>query len=188
MEISYGDLEIRPLKEDDKYILAKWLSDPEVLQYYEGRDCPFTIEMVEEKFLNRTSGVVGCIVLYEGREIGYLQYYPIDEEEREKYGYNQSIEVIYGTDQFIGEPEYWNRGVGTMIINTMKRYLIESVSVDRLVMDPMVWNERAIKCYEKCGYRKIKILPHHELHEGVWHDSWLVEYIPAHHLKKEVKQ
>jgi aminoglycoside 6'-N-acetyltransferase len=188
MEISNGDLEIRRLKDDDKYILAKWLSDPEVLQYYEGRDCPFTIEMVEEKFFVQRDEAVRCMFLFEGKEIGYVQYYPIDEEERTKYGYSHSNEEIYGTDQFIGEPDYWNRGVGTMLINALKEYLIGIKSVDRLVMDPMLWNERAIRCYEKCGYKKIKILPQNELHEGAWHDSWLVEYAPAYNHKKEVKQ
>jgi aminoglycoside 6'-N-acetyltransferase len=188
MEIIDGDIEIRPLKEDDKYILAKWLSDPEVLQYYEGRDCPFTIEMVEEKFFIQSDEAVRCMFLFKGREIGYVQYYPIDEEERSKYGYNHSNEEIYGTDQFIGEPDYWDRGVGTMLINALKEYLTGTMGVERLVMDPMVWNERAIRCYEKCGYRKTKILPNNELHEGIWHDAWIVEYAPAYNQKKEVKQ
>ncbi len=178
MELRNGDIEIRPIKVDDKYIVTKWLSDPEVLQYYEGRDCPFTLKMVEDKFLGRSNGVVSCIIIYKGKEIGYLQYYPIDEEERSKYGYSHSDEVIFGTDQFIGEPAYWNKGVGTLIINTVKKHLIDIAGADRLVMDPMIWNERAIKCYEKCGYQKKKILPRNELHEGVWHDSWLVEYRP----------
>ncbi|MGR3763344.1 tetratricopeptide repeat protein [Rossellomorea sp. NS-SX7] len=178
MEFRNGDIGIQPIKEEDKYVVTKWLSDPKVLQYYEGRDCPFTLQMVEEKFLKPSDGVIRCIITYKGKGIGYLQYYPIDEEERNKYGYGPSDEVIYGTDQFIGEPDYWNQGLGTSIINSVKGYLIDTAGVDRLVMDPMIWNERAIKCYEKCGYKKIKRLPKNEKHEGVWHDAWLVEYRP----------
>jgi RimJ/RimL family protein N-acetyltransferase len=178
MEITNGRIKIRPIKKEDKYIVKKWLSDPEVLQFYEGRDCSFSMEMIEEKFLNGSPVVSRCIVTLENREIGYLQYYPIDEEERNKYGYSQSREVIYGTDQFIGESALWNQGIGTLMINEVKKYLTETAGADRLVMDPMVWNERAIKCYEKCGYKKIKILSKNELHEGIWHDAWLVEYSP----------
>ncbi len=43
-------------------------------------------------------------------------------------------------------------------------------------MDPQLRNTRAMKCYEKCGFKKIKILPKHELHEGVHQDCWLIEY------------
>jgi RimJ/RimL family protein N-acetyltransferase len=179
LEIRYGDIVIRPLKEEDKYLLMKWLSDPVVLQYYEGRDCPFTLEKVEDEFFAQSEEAFRCIFIFAGKKIGYVQYYPIDEEERTKYGYSHSNEVIYGTDQFIGEPDYWNRGVGTMLINALKKYLVGAMGVNRLVMDPMVWNERAIRCYEKSGYTKIKILRNHELHEGVLHDAWLVEYDPA---------
>lgn len=194
MERTNGRIKIRPIKENDKYIIKKWLSDPEVLQFYEGRDRPFTLEMVEEKFMKGSPPVSRCIVTFEDREIGYLQYYPIDEEERDKYGYSQSQEVIYGTDQFIGESALWNQGIGTLMINEVKKYLTEIKRADRLVMDPMVWNERAIKCYEKCGYRKVKILPQNELHEGDWHDAWLVEYRPekkkiwAESVEERIKQ
>jgi RimJ/RimL family protein N-acetyltransferase len=178
MELTNGRIKIRPIKEEDKYIVKKWLSDPEVLQFYEGRDRPFTLEMVEEKFVKGSPESARCIIVFEDREIGYLQYYRIDEEERKKYGYSQSQEVIYGTDQFIGESVLWNQGIGTLMINEVKKYLTETKGADLLVMDPMVWNERAIKCYEKCGYKKIKILPQNEFHEGIWHDAWLVEYRP----------
>jgi hypothetical protein len=104
LEIRYGDIVIRPLKEEDKYLLMKWLSDPVVLQYYEGRDCPFTLEKVEDELFAQSEEAFRCIFIFAGKKIGYVQYYPIDEEERTKYGYSHSNEVIYGTDQFIGEP------------------------------------------------------------------------------------
>ena len=42
--------------------------------------------------------------------------------------------------------------------------------------DPQAWNERAIRCYEKCGFKKVKLLPKHELHEGEYRDCWQIEY------------
>ncbi|MHA7136343.1 GNAT family N-acetyltransferase [Rossellomorea arthrocnemi] len=170
-------LHIRPLEERDKYTLSRWLSDSKVLEFYEGRDRPFTLQMVEEKFLAQR-GVVSCLVEYEGNEIGYLQYYQLDEETMNRYGYTNNDEVIYGTDQFIGEVAYWNQGVGTLLIRATMDYLLERKGVHRLVMDPMTWNTRAIRCYEKCGYSKARILREHELHEGKYHDSWLMEFIP----------
>ena len=177
MNVISGALNVRPLEDKDKYTLSRWLSNPEVLEFYEGRDRPFTIQLVEEKFLS-DRGVMSCLVEYEGNEVGYLQYYQLDHETMIRYGYTNLDEVIYGTDQFIGETEYWNKGVGTQLIRAVVEYLLQKEGVHRLVMDPMTWNTRAIRCYEKCGYSKARILQEHELHEGKYHDSWLMEFIP----------
>ena len=40
------------------------------------------------------------------------------------------------------------------------------MGAEAIAMDPKVNNERAIKCYEKSGFKKVKILKEHELHEG----------------------
>lgn len=28
---------------------------------------------------------------------------------------------VYGTDQFIGEVEYWNKGIGTLLVRAMTK-------------------------------------------------------------------
>ncbi|WP_019639832.1 hypothetical protein [Paenibacillus fonticola] len=68
-------------------MLAKWLSDPLVLEYYEGRDNSFDLEKVNKKFYQRKNGVIGCIVEFENVEIGYIQFYQLDNETRKLYGY-----------------------------------------------------------------------------------------------------
>jgi aminoglycoside 6'-N-acetyltransferase len=84
--------------------------------------------------------------------------------------------LIYGIDQFIGEPQYWNKGIGTRLVTGMVQYLLEEKGATIVIMDPQVRNTRAIQCYEKCGFEKVKFLPEHELHEGVMRDCWLLEY------------
>ena len=117
-----------------------------------------------------------CIIEFDEVPIGYVQFYEVDEDERRTYGYGDSSEIIYGMDQFIGESTYWNKGVGTQLVSAMVAYLIEEKGADRIVMDPQTWNERAIRCYEKCGFKKVKLLPKNELHEGEYRDCWLIEY------------
>lgn len=172
-----GALLVRKLVDTDKEKLVKWLSDPCVLEYYEGRDQPHDMEMVTEHFYNReNSEVTGCIIEYEGAEIGYIQFYPIEEDEKEEYGYADTLETIFGTDQFIGEVPYWNKGIGKQVVSSMIEFLVREKGADRVVMDPQSWNERAIACYEKCGMKKVKFLPKHEMHEGELRDCWLMEY------------
>lgn len=170
------EITVRFLESKDEHHLVKWLSDLEVLQYYEGRDRPHDLERVREHFYNQDDNATRCIVEYGGSPIGYIQFYELEEEERTEYGYGDTDEIIYGTDQFIGEVDYWNKGIGTQLVQSMLNFLINEKHARKVVMDPQAWNLRAISCYEKCGFQRIKLLEKHELHEGQMRDCWLMEY------------
>ncbi|WP_234123493.1 GNAT family N-acetyltransferase [Clostridium hydrogenum] len=171
-----GKLSIRGLENDDKKLIVKWLSDNRVLQYYEGRDNPFDEQMVKEKFYDGDSDVTRCIIEYYNIPIGYIQFYLIDEEERSEYGYADFGGNVFGTDQFIGEPQYFGQGIGTELMKAMIDFLIEEKDAQKIVLDPQVLNKRAIKCYEKSGFVKVKKLLKHEVHEGKLRDCWLMEH------------
>lgn len=160
----------------DKKLLVKWLSDSEILQYYEGRDKHYNENLVEEKFYNSKRDKTKCIIEYDEKPIGYIQYYILDKEERAEYGYLDFKGTIFGTDQFIGESNHWGQGIGKELMKLMVTFLSMDKGAKKIVLDPQVWNERAIKCYEKSGYRRVKFLPKHELHEGELKDCWLMEY------------
>ncbi|WP_442853760.1 GNAT family N-acetyltransferase [Bacillus sp. FJAT-27245] len=177
MFVKEGALEVRELQKGDAVLLAKWLSDPAVLEFYEGRDNPFDLEKVMEVFYQPDDGETRCIVEYEGKGIGYIQYYRLDAETKAVYGYEDGF--IYGMDQFIGERSYWNRGIGAALVSSMAEYLVGVENADRVVMDPQAGNARALRCYEKCGFEKVRLLPKRELHEGGYRDCWLIEYRKA---------
>ncbi|SEQ89484.1 aminoglycoside 6'-N-acetyltransferase [Virgibacillus subterraneus] len=168
-------LRVREIEEKDKHILAKWLSDPQVLEFYEGRDKPFDLDKIKKEFYNSENDAVKCIVEFKGTRIGYIQFYQLDGETKKIYGYHNEEENIYGIDQFIGEVDYWNKGIGTLLVSSMVTYLVKDKKAVRVVMDPQTRNVRAIKCYEKCGFKKVKVLPKREFHEGVHQDCWLME-------------
>lgn len=170
------DLILRELVKGDAALLAKWLSNPAVLEFYEGRDNPFDFAKVRLKFFNQNDAETRCIIEYTGKEIGYLQFYELDNDSISEYGLKSSNERVFGMDQFIGEVDFWNRGIGTKVVSATIQYLLEQKQADKIVMDPQVVNERAIACYEKCGFKKVKILPQSELHEGELRDCWLIEY------------
>ncbi|GIO30080.1 MULTISPECIES: GNAT family N-acetyltransferase [Paenibacillus] len=175
IRIREGELSVRSLTEEDAPLLAAWLSDPRVLEFYEGRDRPHDLAQVYAHFYRKDSDSVRNIVMYGDRPVGYVQYYEIDEEERELYGYAGTRERIFGMDQFIGETDCWNRGIGTRLVQAVAKYLLSELQADRIVMDPQAWNARALHVYEKCGFVKKKLLPRHEWHEGAYRDCWLIE-------------
>ncbi|MCR8644361.1 acetyltransferase [Paenibacillus sp. N1-5-1-14] len=170
-----GQLRVRLLEDEDADLLVKWLSDPVVLEYYEGRDNPHDRALVQEHFYEDREGITSCIIEYDNQPIGYIQMYTIDDEEREINGYAAGTRV-FGMDQFIGESTFWNRGVGTLLIQGAIEYLIHKRDADKIVMDPQAWNTRAIHVYEKNGFVKKKLMEKKEWHEGEYRDCWLVEY------------
>ncbi|WP_455661385.1 GNAT family N-acetyltransferase [Pradoshia sp.] len=169
-----GHLSVRDLEVQDLELLVKWLSDDAVLEFYEGRDNPFDYDKAKKVFIKPDAEETACIVEYMKKPIGYIQFYQLDEETMLEYGYSR--EIIYGTDQFIGEAEYWNKGIGTLLVKSMTAFLLEKKRAERVIMDPQARNVRAIRCYEKCGFEKVKLLSSRELHEGVYEDCWLMEY------------
>ncbi len=158
---------------EDYSLLARWLTDPRVLEFYEGRDNPFPLEKVKEKYAPRVlsaEGVISCIMEYECHPVGYLQFYAADPGDYQFDGRGK----IYALDLFIGAPEYWGQGIGTQFVRLLLCYLFEAKSADWVIIDPHNDNTRAIRAYEKAGFRKIKLLPQHELHEGKYIDCWLM--------------
>lgn len=172
-----GDLNVRRLEIEDAPLLVRWLSDPAVLEYYEGRDRPHDQTLVQAHFYeDEEDGVNRGIVQFKDRPIGYIQFYPVGREEKEEYGYADYTGRIYGMDQFIGEPQMWNRGIGSLLVGGMVKYLLEAEQADLIVMDPQCRNHRALRVYEKNGFVRGKLLPEHEWHEGEWRDCWLISY------------
>jgi aminoglycoside 6'-N-acetyltransferase len=181
MLLQTDEISIRLMHDDmhDYELMAKWLSDEKVLEYYEGRDNPFSLERVIAEYQGIVRGddvVVACIFSFQNQPIGYLQYYALDEmPETDRQLYDlENPGGTFGMDLFIGETEYWNQGIGCKVVSKIIDFLFDEFGATRVVIDPETWNTRAINTYEKCGFKKVKLLPKHELHEGEYHDSWLM--------------
>lgn len=173
-------LRVRSLEASDVQDLCRWLSDPAVLEFYEGRDRPLDPETARRLYLTKQGDpVTGCIVEWDGIPIGFAQFYPLDAATKTAFGYS-AAERIFGMDQFIGAPARWNQGIGTRLATAMVEYLRTALGATRVVVDPRAENLRAIRCYEKSGFRKLKMLSAHEMHEGRLRDCWLMECASPH--------
>ncbi len=171
-----GPISVRPLRDQDAGSLLKWMTDPAVLEWYEGRDAGFTPERVRRDFYEEEPGCRRCIIEYEELPIGYLQIYRLSPELCEEYQYPHPELFAFGIDQFIGEPAYWDKKIGRRFLKLVLDYLTGREGARAVVLDPHADNFRALRCYEACGFREIKFLPAHELHEGSKRDCWLMEF------------
>jgi RimJ/RimL family protein N-acetyltransferase len=135
-------------------MLAQWLSCGEALRWYAQGRVP-TEEELASKYLNpdRANRTKHFVSSLDGVPVGFLQYYRIAAYPE----YADRIQAgpgDYGIDLFIGVPDAIGRGVGTMIVKTALASLVfTNADAARCVLGPSPENLRAIRCFEKCGFR-----------------------------------
>jgi acetylornithine deacetylase len=141
-----------------------------VLEWYEGRDRPFDLDRVRAEYaaaVQRADGVQPGIIEFGGRPVGYVQWYrlgPFAEEYRWPPG--ETVDGVWGVDLFLGEPSLWGTGLGTRALRALADHLLVGERASRVVIDPRTVNVRAIRSYEKVGFRTRWVIPDHEAHEG----------------------
>jgi len=176
-----GDISIRKMEDDirDYSVMAKWLSTKELLDYYEGCSNSYDLEKVIKKFAPRAKGedvVVPFLIEHNQKAIGYIQYFRIEPDgydvgtaiNMRKYG------LAYGMDLFIGETDNWNKGIGTIVVMSLIKYLFINENADIIFIDPQTWNKRAIRCYEKSGFIPMVVIKNREMHDGEYKDSLIM--------------
>lgn len=55
---------------------------------------------------------------------------------------------------FIGDKEVRNKGYGTEVIRLILDYGFNYLNLNNIKLDVMEFNERAIACYKKCGFKE----------------------------------
>ena len=174
MKIEKDEITIRDFTETDLPLMFKWLTDKRVLEYYEGRDIRFTMDTLSAHFLEEIPDGFRMIIEYKKSPIGYAQAYQLSGELFDEYDYPDDGHIVFAMDQFIGEPKYWSKGIGSSFLKMMASHLKENMAAERVLLDPHQDNKRAIRAYEKAGFKIIKSLPKHEMFEGEKVDCWLM--------------
>lgn len=91
-----------------------------------------------------------------------------------------------GRDAFvglgIGEREFWGKGYGTDTMRVILRYAFTEVNLNRVTLTVFEYNPRAIRSYEKAGFRHEGRLRgllnregkrHDELFMGILREEWM---------------
>jgi aminoglycoside 6'-N-acetyltransferase len=163
MELRGDRVVLRPLAEADVDRIVELGADPEVARWWRG----LTPEHVLEKARGEDEGVEVFAILVEEELAGMIQCWEeLDHEYRHA-----------GIDLFLGAP-YHDRGLGTDAVRTMARHLIVDRGHHRLTIDPAAHNERAIRCYEKAGFKRVGVMREYWLDaDGVWRDGLLLDML-----------
>lgn len=135
----------------DYKLLEKWYQQEEIYLQFEQRKLNY--DEIKNKYYKRTLDnalVPVYMIEYNNIPVGIIQYKLIDEELKKIYRLksNNSYEI----DIFIGQLKLHNKGIGTKAINILTKYLFREKGADLLVMCPLKDNDKAIKCYQNCGF------------------------------------
>jgi len=139
--------DFRPMTAGNLPMVRDWLSRTHVQEWWSDSD---DFEFVSGDLAHPS--VAQFIVFSHGRPFAYLQCYYLSEWDA---GFGPQPEGTRGIDQFIGELDMLGIGHGSAIIRQFSEALFVA-GVPKILVDPSPLNHRAIRAYEKAGFRSIR--------------------------------
>jgi RimJ/RimL family protein N-acetyltransferase len=156
-------ISFRPMTEADFALMHTWLCRPHVVEWWAPTP---TLEEVREDYLphipdgallpvDAPSGTVVYFAYRDGKPFGYIQAYRVMAHQKDGWWLDETDPNALGIDQFIGEAELLNQGLGTEMVRAFVAQLFEDRRVTKVQTDPDPENARAIACYRKAGFRDV---------------------------------
>ena len=140
----------RPMSTSDLPTVKHWLATPHVREWW--HDPAEQFELVSSDLDH--PDMAQFIVRGDEREFAYLQCYNLSAWNT---GLGQQPEGTRGLDQFIGEADMLGHGHGSAFVRAFADRLLAE-GVPRVVTDPDPANARAVRAYEKAGFRRDRLV------------------------------
>lgn len=147
-------LELRLLKDDDLSLVQDWLNREHVKRWYEIPHLGVSIEDWIHELKERNGEfkwLTHLIVLWQGRPIGFCQYYKCEDSKEEEFT-AMPIEGSYGIDYLIGEEAYLGKGLGTKMIASLVDRLFSYPDAQRITADIDRENKASERTLLSCGF------------------------------------
>jgi RimJ/RimL family protein N-acetyltransferase len=172
---------LRALEREDLKRCVEWFKDPDVRENL-FLDRPMSMAEEEkwyEEHLKRENDMIFCIETLKCRHIGNVGIHKIDHKNR-----HAELGIV------IGDKSYWNKGCGTEAIQLALRYAFDDLNMHKVYLTHFGGNERAHRCYEKCGFVQEGILRDHIFKRGKYHDHPVMSVINPREsgARKETKR
>jgi aminoglycoside 6'-N-acetyltransferase len=163
MTLLYGScVVLRPVTDGDVDRLAAILAEPDVALWWPGYDAA----RVRREFIE-TPSIVAFSIDTGDELIGCAQYH---EEPAGDYRYATM-------DVFLASACH-GKGLGTDAIRTLTRHLIHDRGHHRLQIDPPADNEKAIRAYQRVGFKPVGIMRQYARDgEGELRDGLLMDLL-----------
>ncbi len=139
-----GRVLLRPLREADWWHISRWEQDEEILTLI-GREKRLAVWPWPDLAAGRRRVLA---VEWRGRLIGYVEARHIDRRTK-----TAEMRIC------IGEKDCWGQGLGTEAVRRFMVYCRDGLGLEALFLRVYRRNERAIRCYLRCGFSPRGYLP-----------------------------
>lgn len=151
---SEREIRFAPVTAADFPVLLRWLESPHVREWWDEPDIALDkIRIMVEGRDTTQPFIYSC----DGQPVGYIQRWSVGDEVAggnapEAPWLLDLPENAVGVDMFIGEPGQLGQGVGTAVMCAfLARLFAEGVKT--VIIDPDETNLRAVRSYEKAGFK-----------------------------------
>jgi len=107
--------------------------------------------------------VFAILTRAENKLIGNCGLHGVDPKNRS---------AVFGI--FIGDKDYWDKGYGTDTTRTLLRFAFGELGLNRVELEVYAYNPRAMRAYEKAGFRRDGVRRQALFREGKFHDIYLM--------------
>jgi RimJ/RimL family protein N-acetyltransferase len=157
-----------PIERDYLPHYVEWLNDWEVRRFLAPTlPHPLTIQDEDDWFNHQRddqhSRMFAILTRSEGRVIGNCGLHQIDWTNR-----TATLGI------FIGDRNYWGKGFGSDATRTLLRYAFEEANLHRIELEVFAFNPRAMRVYDKCGFKLEGTRKQVLFREGEWHDEHIL--------------
>ena len=173
MPIDRARIGFAPVEPKHYPLLLAWLNRPHVREWWGDPDeeLGFIRDMVEGRDTTRP-----FLITLDGEPLGYIQYWFLGHHQNEEWikdnpWLTELPSDAVGVDVSIGDPTLLSKGYGSAAVKAFVARLIGE-GYRTIIIDPDPGNRRAVRAYEKAGFRTI---PHLKGRTG---DTLLMEYVP----------
>lgn len=156
---------LREYRREDIGLKLNYINDPEVLRYLES-GIPYPMTLNEElKWFDAISAFKDSYrfaieAIDESHYIGDCGFNSIDWK-------NSVASAVI----FIGNKTYWGKGCGTEAMQILLSFAFNQININKVRLNVYSFNERAIKSYEKCGFKKEGVLRQEIYRDGKYYDT-----------------
>ncbi|MFQ5891964.1 MAG: GNAT family N-acetyltransferase, partial [Candidatus Methanofastidiosia archaeon] len=154
---------LRALEREDLDRCWRWINDREVTRYLR-LVYPISKTQEEKWFENQMRedehNKIFAIQTHDGKHVGNCGLHNINWKDR-----NSELGIM------IGERDFQNKGFGTDAIRTLLKLAFSEMNLHRVHLRVYDFNERAQRCYEKCGFVKEGVLREDFFGDGRFYDT-----------------
>jgi RimJ/RimL family protein N-acetyltransferase len=137
----------------DLPMLHGWLGRPHVAAWWGTPPSLAEVRATYAECISDRSPVQGYVALLGRVPVGYIQSY-VAMGAGDGWWVDEQDPGVRGIDQFLSDPERLDQGIGTAMVRAFVAQLFAEPEVTRVQADPAPTNARAIRCYEKVGFRR----------------------------------